>query len=44
MTLVDRKAVLRGTVDSTRKADLAAQLLAFEPSIDAVDNQLTVRP
>ncbi len=36
-------ATLRGTVDSKRTAELVANILSFEPGIDRVENQLTVR-
>ena len=36
-------AVLKGAVDSKRAAELVVNVLSFEPGIDKVDNQLTVR-
>ncbi len=36
-------AILRGSVDSKRTAELVANVLSFEPGIDRVENQLTVR-
>lgn len=36
-------AILRGTVDSKRTAELVVNVLSFEPGIDSVDNQLTIR-
>ena len=44
LTLADRTAVLRGTVESQHDADLATRLLSFEPGIDHVQNELQVRP
>jgi hypothetical protein len=35
-------AILRGTADSERAAELASTILSFEPGVDRVDNQLTV--
>ena len=34
--------VLRGSVDSKRTAELAANVLSFEPGVDRIDNQLTI--
>jgi len=42
VTLAGRTAVLRGTVNSARDAELAAQLLSFEPGIDRVRNELSI--
>ncbi len=36
-------AILRGTVASSREAELLAQLLSFEPGIDRVKNELVVK-
>jgi len=36
-------AIVRGSVDSKRTAELVVNVLSFEPGIDQVDNQLTVR-
>ncbi len=36
-------AILRGTVSSRRSAELAQQLLSFEPGIDRVKSELTVQ-
>lgn len=36
-------AIVKGTVDSQRNAELLIHILSFEPGIDRVDNQLTVR-
>ena len=36
-------AILRGSVDSKRTAELVVNVLSFEPGVDRVDNQLTVR-
>ena len=36
-------AVLKGTVDSKRIAELVATILSFEPGIDRVENQLTLK-
>jgi hypothetical protein len=36
-------AILQGSVDSIRAAELVVNILSFEPGIDRVDNQLTVR-
>lgn len=42
--LVDGEtAILTGSVDSKRTAELVANVLSFEPGIDRIDNQLTVR-
>lgn len=35
--------ILKGSVDSIRAADLVVNVLSFEPGIDSVDNQLTVK-
>ncbi len=43
IVVVDGIAVLQGSVDSKRTAELIANILSFEPGIDRVDNQLTVR-
>ena len=42
LTLSGRTAILRGTVESARAAELAEQLLSFEPGIDRVQNELTL--
>ena len=39
-----RTAILRGEVPSRRDRDLAELLLAFEPGISAIQNELTVNP
>ena len=36
-------AILTGSVDSKRTAELVVNVLSFEPGIDRIDNQLTVR-
>lgn len=40
LTIAGRTAILRGTVKSARAAELAEQLLSFEPAIDHVQNEL----
>ena len=40
LTIAGRTAILRGTVDNARAAELAEQLLSFEPAIDSVRNEL----
>ncbi|MCC7336626.1 MAG: BON domain-containing protein [Pirellulaceae bacterium] len=42
VTLAGRTAILHGTVNSARDAELAAQLLSFEPGIDRVQNELSI--
>lgn len=42
VTLAGRIAILRGTVKSAHDAELAAQLLSFEPGIDRVQNELSI--
>jgi hypothetical protein len=42
--VADRTAILQGVVPSARDRDLAATLLAFEPGIDAIRNDLVVDP
>ena len=44
LTLVGRTAILRGTVQSAHDAELAEQLLSFEPGIDHVLNELSIAP
>ena len=44
MTVVDRVAVLTGTVDNQRQKELIGGLLKLEPGISSVDNRLIVRP
>ncbi len=43
LTISGRTAILRGTVESERAAELAAQLLSFEPAIDHVQNELVFK-
>lgn len=43
VTMWGTTAVLRGTVSSSRDADLLAQILSFEPGIDQVKNELVVK-
>lgn len=43
LTVAGRTAILRGTVDSARAAELAEQLLSFEPAIDYVQNELVFK-
>lgn len=40
LTIAGRTAILRGTVENARAAELAEQLLSFEPAIDHVRNEL----
>lgn len=40
LTIAGRTAILRGTVENARAAELAEQLLSFEPAIDQVQNEL----
>lgn len=42
LTLAGRTAILRGTVKSPHDAELAAQLLSFEPGIDRIQNDLSI--
>ena len=42
LTLSGRTAILRGTVKTARDAELAEQLLSFEPGIDRVQNELRI--
>ena len=44
LTLAGRTAILRGTVKSVRDAELAEQLLSFEPGIDRIQNDLSIVP
>ncbi|MCA9241816.1 MAG: hypothetical protein KDA37_16515 [Planctomycetales bacterium] len=41
--LAGRTAILRGQVDSQHTAELTGRILSFEPGIDQVQNELTVR-
>ncbi|MCY2984756.1 MAG: hypothetical protein NTY15_14125 [Planctomycetota bacterium] len=43
VSMAGTTAVLRGTVSSSREAELLAQLLSFEPGIDRVKNELVVK-
>ena len=43
VVVIGSTAVLQGTVDSKRTAELIATILSFEPGVDKVDNQLAVR-
>ena len=43
VSMVGTTAVLRGTVSSSREAELLAQILSFEPGIDRVKNELVVK-
>lgn len=44
LTRAGRTAILRGTVKSAHDAELAAQLLSFEPGIDRIQNDLSIAP
>jgi osmotically-inducible protein OsmY len=39
----DTTAILRGTVESQKAAELLEQILLFEPGIEQIVNQLQVR-
>lgn len=43
LTISGRTAILRGTVENARAAELAEQLLSFEPAIDHVQNELVYK-
>lgn len=43
LTISGRTAILRGTVENARAAELAEQLLSFEPAIDHVQNELVFK-
>lgn len=43
VTMSGTTAILRGTVATNREAALLAQILAFEPGIDRVKNELVVK-
>ncbi len=43
LVVTGSNVILKGVVDSKRTAELIANLLSFEPGIDRIDNQLSVR-